>query len=58
MGGGVWMWLVVTATVCEISQTGGSPASLGTIASVYDWVYEIHSILGTCARNTSMPLEW
>lgn len=45
MGGGVWMWLVVTATVCEISQTGGSPASLGTIARVYDWVYEIHLIL-------------
>ena len=48
------------ALVHEISHPGGSPA----IARVYDWVYEIHSILWhlhkkyMCALGkVSVPLE-
>lgn len=64
MGGGVWMWWMVTATMGQIPHAGGSPASLGAVAGVYDRVYEIHSILWhlrkkyMCALGkVSVPLE-
>ena len=48
----------------ETAQAGGLPVSLGTIARVYDWVYEIHSILWHLCKKymhalgkVSVPLE-